>query len=399
MTKTKKHIDIIEKYFIPVTAGIEVNILNTYKVLVENGWVVDIHTSRDTLTEKDILPEHDKIEGILVKRYPFRIWGYAPKINFAKTDVVALHNFNVVPHFYILIYSLILKMLGKKKFALILTPHGGFNPEWSIFPKPVAIIKEFYHFSIGTFLINLVVDKVRAVSEWEKEEIVKKGVNPNKVVVITNGIEDDAYLDVDKLASKEIKQKVKDFGRYIIQVGRVYPIKNYETTIKALALAPHDLKFVIVGPIQEDEKNKNYKAGLDKLIEEIGLKDRVIFLGVIKGVDKYYLIRKAQMMVHMAQWESFCNVVHEGLSQGLVCIVANNTALPLLIKEGVNGYCVSTYNHKQVAEKINFILANKDSVELVDMKNRNRKIGLEDSWRNVSDRMDKLYTKALEQLK
>lgn len=399
MKSNKGHIDIIEKYFIPVTAGIEVNILNTYSTLVEKGWDVDIHTSTDTLTEKNILPKSDTIKGINVKRYVYKMWGYLPKINFNKTDVVALHNFNVVPHFYILVYSLILKLLGRKKFALILTPHGGFNPEWSIFPKFVAIIKQFYHFTIGTFLINLVVDKMRAVSEWEREEIIKKGVRPEKVVVISNGIEDDAYLNVDKLASKKIKNLVKKYGRYIIQIGRVYPIKNYETTIRALALTPKDLKFLIVGPIQEDEKNKNYKMELDNLIRELNLENRVIFLGVVKGVDKYYLIKKAQMMVHMALWESFCNVVHEGLSQGLVCIVANNTALPLLIKNGINGYCVKTRNYKAVAEKINFVIKNMNTNVIIKMRETNRKIGLQDSWRAVASRMESLYQKSISSVK
>lgn len=399
MKKDKRHIDIVEKYFIPVTAGIEVNILNTYSVFVENGWDVEMHTSTDTLTEKNVLPKKDNIKGIKVNRYLYKIWGYFPKIDFSNTDVVALHNFNIVPHFYILFYSLILKILGQKKYTLILTPHGGFNPEWSIFPKFVAIIKQFYHFTIGTLLINLVVDKMRAVSEWEREEIIKKGVHPDKVVVISNGIEDSAYLDIDKLASKTIKNKVKNFGRYLIQIGRVYPIKNYETTIKALALLPEDVKFIIVGPIQEDEKNKNYKKELDNLIINLKLSDRVIFLGVVNGVDKYYLIKKAQMMVHMALWESFCNVVHEGLSQGLVCIVANNTALPLLIKNKINGYCVETKNYKDVADKINYVLENTKSEKIIKMKKTNTKIGLQDSWRNVAGRMELLYLSSISQIK
>lgn len=399
MKKNKRHIDIVEKYFIPVTAGIEVNILNTYSVFVENGWDVEMHTSTDTLTEKNVLPKKDNIKGIKVNRYLYKIWGYFPKIDFSNTDVVALHNFNIVPHFYILFYSLILKILGQKKYTLILTPHGGFNPEWSIFPKFVAIIKQLYHFTIGTVLINLVVDKMRAVSEWEREEIIKKGVHPDKVVVISNGIEDSAYLDIDKLASKTIKNKVKNFGRYLIQIGRVYPIKNYETTIKALALLPEDVKFIIVGPIQEDEKNKNYKKELDNLIINLKLSGRVIFLGVVNGVDKYYLIKKAQMMVHMALWESFCNVVHEGLSQGLVCIVANNTALPLLIKNKINGYCVETKNYKDVADKINYVLENTKSEKIIKMKKTNTKIGLQDSWRNVAGRMELLYLSSISQIK
>jgi glycosyltransferase involved in cell wall biosynthesis len=220
--------------------------------------------------------------------------------------------------------------------------------------------------------------------------MVKKGIRPELVEVIDNGIEDEAYVDVEAEASEEIKKKVASYGRYIVQIGRIYPIKNYETTIRALALLPADVKFVIAGQL-ELNSSKDYVPGLERLIKELHLEDRVLFIGVVRGVDKYYLIKKAQMMVHMALWESFCNVVHEGLSQGLVCIVANNTALPYLIKDGVNGYCVETKDFQAVAEKASYVLDNADLPEIVAMKERNRKYGLENSWRNVAARMDTFY--------
>ncbi len=388
----KIHIDVVVKYFLPVTAGIELNILNTYSVLVEKGFDVTIHTSKDTLTEKNVLPEKETIKGLKIKRYSFGSdnMGYFPEIDWGKTDLVCLHNFNVF-YWRILVHSLWLKLLGKKKFGLVVTPHGGFNPEWSIFNTWTRIKKEIYQYGMGPILINLVVDAVRGVSEWESREIISKGVLSKKAVTISNGIEDEAYLDVERKASREIRKKVKSWGNYIVQVGRVYPIKNYETTIRALAKTPKNLNYVIVGPIQEDEKNKNYKKELDALISDLGLEKRVIFTGVIRGVDKFYVIRQAQMMVHMAIWESFCNVVHEGLSQGLVCLVANNTALPLLIKDGVNGYCLETKDDETLAEKINYVLENKNSKFFKDMMVRNKKFGLETSWRNVASKMETLY--------
>jgi len=181
---------------------------------------------------------------------------------------------------------------------------------------------------------------------------------------------------------------VKSYGDYIIQVGRIYPIKNYETTLKALA-KNDKLHYVIAGPISDSE----YFKQLNAQIKELKLTKRVHFVGVIRGIDKYYLIKKAQMMVHMAIWESFCNVVHEGLSQGLVCIVANNTALPFLIKDSVNGYCVKTKDADALAEKINFVYENQNTPFVVKMKEVNRKYGLENSWRKVAARMDSFYRK------
>lgn len=394
----RKTAHVITKYFYPVAAGIETNILETYSVLVQEGWDVTIHTSLDTLTEKNVLQNEIKeLKGLKIKRYPFTWYGIAPDINWDSADIVALHNFNIVPHFFLMAYTYVRKCLGKKNYALVLTPHGGFNPEWSIFSPLTRYIKKIYHFTIGTLLINLSVDCVRAVSNWEGREITNKGVSKKKVTVITNGVEDEAYMDVDALASPETKQRVKDLGRYIIQIGRIYPIKNLETTIRALPHVSRDVKYLILGPTDHVMGKSSYKDDLETLAQELGVADRVIFGGVVRGVDKFYYIKHAQMMVHMALWESFCNVVHEGLSQGLVCIVANNTALPLLIKDGVHGFCVETHDSDTVAEKINYVLENKESTIIKDMQRRNREFGLEESWTNVAYTVDTLYTSLIAQ--
>lgn len=387
----KEKIHAIVKYFYPVTAGIETNMLETYSVLA-NEWDVRIHTSRDTYLQKDHLAEREKIEGMGVNRYSFKWWGFWPNINWNEKMLICLHNFDMFPHILILVYSLTLKIFGKKNFKLVLTPHGGFSLDesWSLFPFWQRVIKRFYHNLFAPILINHSVDGVRAVSEWEKSEMVKSGINNDLIEVISNGIEDEAYFDVEKLAGQEIKNKVKSWGKYLIQVGRVYPIKNYETTIKALREVPEEVKFVIVGPV---EKNKypDYWQELKSLITELGLDDRVIFAGVIRGVDKFYAMKNAETMVHMAMWESFCNVVHEGMSQGLPVVVANNTALPFLVKDKINGYLVGTKDHKRVAEKINHILKNKNSEELRKISRTNIEFGKEHAWSKVAEKMDDFY--------
>jgi glycosyltransferase involved in cell wall biosynthesis len=385
--KENKRIDIVVKYFYPVAAGIETNILETYKVLVEKGWDVYVHTSNHEYTTDEILAENETVKGIRVIRYPLRGHTFDPELPYDSTGLICLHNFNIQPHLNIMLKSLWLKLIGRKRFSLVLTPHGGFNPEWRIFSPSEIAIKLPYHFTLGTLLINLVVDAVRAVSEWEKIEMVKKGVFSKKISVISNGIEDDAFKDIDYEATEDIKKLVDSWGDYLIQIGRVYPIKNYETTINALVDVPENIKYVIVGPTADEA----YKDELKKLASSLGLKERLIFPGVIRGTDKYYVIKHAKAMVHMAIWESFCNVVHEAMSQGLPVIAADNTALSFLVKDGVSGYLVQTKDDQKVAEKINYILDGNNTEEVNKISETNIKHAKENSWANTAGQMDKLY--------
>jgi glycosyltransferase involved in cell wall biosynthesis len=389
--KNKKRIDCVVKYFYPVTAGIEVNMLETYSVLAKEGWDITVHTSKDTYAEKDFLPEYEEYKGLKIKRYPFKFWGFVPKVDWKGKGLICFHNFDVFPHSVLLTYLTFIKLLGSK-ISVVLTPHGGFSlsTSWSTFPRWQRILKKAYHNILAPILINAVVDRVRAVSEWEKAEMIKDGINESLITTISNGIEDAAYENIEKLASEKIKERVKNWGKYIVRIGRIYPIKNDEIIIKALPHIHKDTKFVIVGP-QEINKHKDYLDKLHELIKKLKLEDRVIFAGVIRGVDKYYVIKNSQTMVHMALWESFCNVVHEAMSQGLPVVVANNTALPYLVKDNVNGYLVDTYDHKKVAEKVNFVLKNKNSKKLLSMSSLNKKVAREHAWSRVAMKMDAMY--------
>lgn len=390
-----KTVHVVTKYFFPVTAGIEVNIAETYSRLVKRGWKVVLHTSRDTYLERDVLWEKETIMGIEVRRYSFKKWGFFPKIDYKTADVIALHNFDIFPHLHLLLKYSAMKLLGQKKFTLALTPHGGYNPTWDIFSKVQVLIKKTYHDTLGKWLINFVVDGVRAVSEWERVELIKSGINKNKVRTIANGLEDEAFADIDNLASADIKKTVRQYGRYIFGNARIYEIKNQETIIRALPLLPKDVKFVNIGTVGStvgsDLSNDDYFVYLKKLAKELGVADRVIFPGVVKSYDKYYMFKHAVAFVHMAIWESFCNVVHEAISQGQVCVVANNTALPYLVENNANGYLVETHDYKTLAEKINFILDPKNKVVIQKIKKNNLIHGHENSWQSVSERMEKFY--------
>ena len=381
----KGKIDVVTKYFYPVAGGIEVNTHRVYKTLAKSGWKVTVHTSRNNLTKFGVLPKKEFVDGMEVRRYDCvsDIVGYTPIIDWNNTNIVALHNFNIF-NFRILIKVLWLKLSNRKKFSLILTPHGGFNPEWSTFPIVNRAVKYLLQQFLGRLLINSTVDWIRAVSFWEAQEMIKKGVDSKKIKVILNGLEDEAYLDNEKLASKNIKQKASEYGTYILQIGRIHPIKNFETVIRTLPLINNSVKFVIVGEVGDE----TYLQEIKTLAKKLDVYNRVIFGGVVRGVDKYYLIRKSKMMVHMAIWESFCNVINEALSQGTICIAANNTALKFLLNKS-NGFLVPTKNIKKLAETINFVLKNEKSHKLKIMRRTAMKNARLLNWSGVGLQIEK----------
>lgn len=392
LKKNKTHspaprIDVVMRYFLPVTAGIEINVWNTYKKLVKNGWDVTLHVTRDTYTESNGLKEEEVIDGIKIRRYLFRPFGFRPNIDWESTDGICLHNFDIFPHLWIMLKTLFLKLRGKKTFSLFVTPHGGFCPEWSVFSFVQRSIKHTYTNTIGLFLLNRTADGIRAVSPWEAEEMIHIGVRYGLIQVVTNGLEDEAYMDVENIASHEIKEKVASVGSYIMDNSRIKPIKNIATIIKALALLPPYIHFIHIGTTQ-DEK---YKESLLELTKSLGLEDRVHFLGVIRGIDKYYLYKKALVFVHPALWEANANVVYEAWSQKLPTIVGNNTGMRAQVKQGINGYLVEIDDEKTLSKLILDVIRNKNSDLIKSFNDINLEYVNTHSWSEVGNRMGDFY--------
>ena len=157
-----KKIEIITEYFYPVNGGIENIILESYSKMNKNNYCVKIHTSADTYKNKNCLKRYEEIRGLKINRYKEGIIGFWPSINWGGADIVCLQNFNIFPHLQILFFSLILKIFKKKKFKLVLVPHGGFNPNWMSFNIISRTVKKLYHNTIGLWLINLVVDRIQS---------------------------------------------------------------------------------------------------------------------------------------------------------------------------------------------------------------------------------------------
>src|SRR3989344_482982 len=108
----KLNIHVINKFFYPVTAGIETNLTEVYGRLARKGHHVTMHTSRNTLNRKNILLKNEVIGGVSVVRYEYTPYGFIPKLP-ADVDVISLHNFTISPNLFVMLWVALLKVLGK----------------------------------------------------------------------------------------------------------------------------------------------------------------------------------------------------------------------------------------------------------------------------------------------
>jgi len=217
------------------------------------------------------------------------------------------------------------------------------------------------------------------VSKSVKEELVKKGFQEEKVIVIPPGI------DVEKYRSK-LSEKA-DYP-LILYVGRLTRYKGVEHLIRAahyLSKRIPDLRVSIVG-------KGDYLKDLVKLRDSLGLRQVVRFHGYVSEHEKIRLMQKAQLLVNPSVREGFSIVVIEAGACGTPAIGTDTTGLRDSILEGKTGFLVPYGKPLILAEKIAKCL---EPEVWADLSRNAQAWASKFDWSNTLPRFEKVISLAI----
>lgn len=188
-------------------------------------------------------------------------------------------------------------------------------------------IKNFFSLKLLTWAYNS-SDAIVAISEGVKEDLVAKlGINRNLVHTIYN----PAYpsdVNIDNLI-KPLHPffHLQDKPQIIIAVGRLEPVKDFATLIKAYSLIYNKIntRLIILGQGSE----LNY---LIELTEKLNLSDFVSFPGFVE--EPYSFMKYSDLFVSTSKSEGFGNVVVEAMACGTPVVATDCPSGPAEILEG-----------------------------------------------------------------
>lgn len=157
-------------------------------------------------------------------------------------------------------------------------------------------------------------DKVVVISEDMKKEAEEMyPFLSNKLVTIYNSFNIDELLRKSNESIDENDKKLMA-KKYILSIGRLEETqKDFTTLIKAYKNASEKIeeKLYIIG-------DGRHRENLEKLIEELDLKDRVVLLGFRK--NPYPWIKNASFFVHSSKFEGLPTVLIEASILGKAII-------------------------------------------------------------------------------
>lgn len=151
---------------------------------------------------------------------------------------------------------------------------------------------------------------------------------PSKKVIYTGHAIDTDFFGIKKSGELESKS-----GLRILTSGRISPVKDYETLIRACAILktslPNSWSLSIVGgPAMP--RDHEYLSTLKKLVRGSGLEQYVFFLGARPYTEMPQIYNDHDMFVSMSTTGSIDKAVLEAMSAGLSVITANEAFRELL---------------------------------------------------------------------
>jgi len=195
--------------------------------------------------------------------------------------------------------------------------------------------------------IGRCVDSRLAVSVFVAASIMDAEFYPSeRIEVVANGVDVSRFAGADPAA---LRAELKIGSRPMVAcVSRLSREKGVHILIRAMAKLQHDVVLVIAGGGADTE----YCRGL---VNELGLADRVFFIGVRSDVENIYAA--ANVVVMPSLWdEAFGLCVVEAMATGRPVIVTDSGAMPELIGNGECGCVVPKGDEGTLAAAISELI-------------------------------------------
>jgi glycosyltransferase involved in cell wall biosynthesis len=207
------------------------------------------------------------------------------------------------------------------------------------------------------FLHKHMIDRNIAISESVRKECTERNIM--NTAKIYNGIQFDKFHDFRKqdcLFGEEVK---------IVNVARITHRKKGQDVlvraVKECELKGLNVTCSFVGGVYDYDKGS--LAYLTELAGELGVQDRIRFLGNVNDVNR--LLPEFDLFVLPSRYEGLGLVVLEAMAAGLPVISSNIDGPAELIRHGGNGYLFESENAADLADQIIRVAREQESLRQV----------------------------------
>ncbi|MBL6720640.1 MAG: glycosyltransferase family 4 protein [Planctomycetes bacterium] len=192
-------------------------------------------------------------------------------------------------------------------------------------------------------------------SEFLRQILIQHhGVAPDKVRRIFNAYHGPRAEEV-RLTQAEARAQlgVPSGQRVVLTICRLMGWKRVDQLIRALPELPSDAHLFVAG-------DGDMKEAWTRLGEELGVADRVHFLGNVPHAAIPTWIRAADVFALVSEYEGLSHTLLEVQALGTPMVASGVCGNPEVVEHGVNGLLVDPYDSASVADGLSRLLADPE---------------------------------------
>lgn len=190
---------------------------------------------------------------------------------------------------------------------------------------------------------------VAATCTDELFELARIGRSRARTSVVPCGVDLDRFSTVGPVSERSERRR-------IVAVGRLLPRKGFDTMIEALPHIPDAEYLIIGGPDAKCMQHDPELRRLGALAAELGVADRVKFLGAISHADMPAMLRSADVVTCTPWYDSFGLVPLEAMACGVPVVSSAVGGMLDTVVQDVTGRLVTPRRPRECAEAVMAIL-------------------------------------------
>ncbi|MFV0451474.1 MAG: glycosyltransferase [Propioniciclava sp.] len=204
-------------------------------------------------------------------------------------------------------------------------------------------------------------DLIIAVSTAEAGTVVSRcGANPAQVRVIPPGINLDFFRPADPTDQRPACPWCGSTAGYMLMAARLQPLKGADLAIRAMAEIPAVARpdLMIAGDVSADFSD--YRAEVEALIDALGMRNHVHFVGAQSRPDLARLMRHSQALLVPSHSETFGLVALEGSASGVPVVASSAGGLREVVVHEETGFLMHERDPVEWGAALNRLLAHAE---------------------------------------
>jgi len=219
-------------------------------------------------------------------------------------------------------------------------------------------------------------DRIQAISkylaDWAREMGAKAPID-----IVPNGV------DLSEIVGNGQRN---DCGHIkVITTSRLVEKNGVEDLIKAMAFLSENVHLIILG-------DGELKEHLEEVSKNNNLDKRVHFVGNVAPKEVYNYLAKADVFCRPSLSEGLGNAFLEAMLSGLPVVATKVGGIPDFLVDGETGWFCEVKDPRSIAEKIKYILDEKNKEEVLRvMENAKKMVKEKYGWELVAQKMERIF--------